>query len=162
MTTTTEEPRTVTDVVADLSIRAQAFIDGAYVDAVSGETFDCVSPIGGEVVATVAAGDSADVDRAVAGARAAFESGAWSRLAPKKRKQALQRLAGLMAEHAEELALLETDRHGQADPRRAVGRRPERRPSASPGTARRSTRSTTRSRRRGRTRTSRSCASPSG
>ena len=44
MTTTTDEPRSVTDVVADLSIRAQAFIDGAYVDAASGETFDCVEP----------------------------------------------------------------------------------------------------------------------
>ena len=67
-----------------------------------------MSPITGEVVAQVAAGDSADVDRAVAGARAAFESGAWSRLAPKKRKRVLQKLAGLMSEHAEELALLET------------------------------------------------------
>ena len=108
MTTISEGPRTVDDAVSGLGIRAQAFIDGGYVDAASGETFDCVSPIGGEVVAKVAACDSADVDRAVAGARAAFESGVWSRLAPKKRKQALQRLAALMSDHAEELALLET------------------------------------------------------
>ena len=65
MTTISDEPRSVTDVVADLAIRAQAYIDGAYVDAASGETFDCVSPIGGEVVATVAACDAPDVDRAV-------------------------------------------------------------------------------------------------
>jgi 4-guanidinobutyraldehyde dehydrogenase / NAD-dependent aldehyde dehydrogenase len=108
MTTISQGPRSVTDAVAGLDIRSQAFVDGAYVDAVSGETFDCVSPITGEVVAQVAAADSADVDRAVAGARAAFESGAWSRLAPKKRKRVLQKLAGLMSEHAEELALLET------------------------------------------------------
>ena len=108
MTTISEGPRSVTDAVAGLDIRSQAFIDGAYVDAVSGETFDCVSPITGEVVAQVAAADSADVDRAVSGARAAFESGAWSRLAPKKRKRVLQKFAGLMSEHAEELALLET------------------------------------------------------
>ena len=108
MTTISEGPRSVEDAVSGLGIRAQAFIDGGYVDAASGETFDCVSPIGGEVVATVAACDSADVDRAVAGARAAFESGVWSRLAPKKRKKALQRLAALMSDHAEELALLET------------------------------------------------------
>ncbi|HTK22722.1 MAG TPA: aldehyde dehydrogenase [Gaiella sp.] len=108
MTTVSEGPRSVEDAVSGLDIRAQAFIDGGYVDAASGETFDCVSPIGGEVLAKVAAGDKEDVDRAVAGARAAFESGVWSRLAPKKRKQALQRLASLMAEHAEELALLET------------------------------------------------------
>ena len=108
MTTISDEPRSVTDVAAELAIRAQAYIDGAYVDAASGETFDCVSPIGGEVIATVAAGDAADIDRAVAGARATFESGVWSRIAPKRRKQALVRLAGLMDEHAEELALLET------------------------------------------------------
>jgi len=108
MTTTTEEPRTVADVVADLSIRSQAFVDGAYVDAASGETFDSVSPIDGHVIAQVAAGDAEDVDRAVAGARAVFEAGTWSRLAPKKRKKVLQRLAELMSEHADELALLET------------------------------------------------------
>ncbi len=76
MTAIEEGPRTVGDVVADLDIRAQAFIDGEYVDAVSGETFACVSPVTGETIAQVAAGDAADVDRAVAGARAAFESGA--------------------------------------------------------------------------------------
>ncbi len=108
MTTISEGPRSVADAVAGLDIRSKAFIDGTFVDAVSGETFDCVSPISGEVVAQVAACDTADVDRAVAGARAAFESGAWSRLAPKKRKRVLQKLAGLMSEHAEELALLET------------------------------------------------------
>ncbi len=108
MTTISEGPRSVADAVAGLDIRSKAFIDGTFVDAVSGETFDCVSPISGEVVAHVAACDTADVDRAVAGARAAFESGAWSRLAPKKRKRVLQKLAGLMSEHAEELALLET------------------------------------------------------
>ena len=108
MTTISEGPRSVEDAVSGLGIRAQAFVDGDYVDAASGETFDCVSPIGGEVVAKVAACDAADVDRAVTGAREAFESGVWSRLAPKKRKKALQRLAALMADHAEELALLET------------------------------------------------------
>jgi gamma-glutamyl-gamma-aminobutyraldehyde dehydrogenase/4-guanidinobutyraldehyde dehydrogenase/NAD-dependent aldehyde dehydrogenase len=108
MTTISEGPRSVADVISGLDIRAQAFVDGSYVDAASGETFDCVSPIDGAVVAKVAACDAADVDRAVAGARAAFESGVWSRLAPKKRKQALQRLASLMADHAEELAQLET------------------------------------------------------
>src|SRR6185503_5031962 len=108
MTTVSEGPRSVEDAVSGLDIRAQAFIDGGYVDAASGETFDCVSPIGGEVVAKVAACDTEDVDRAVAGARAAFESGVWSRLAPKKRKKALQHLATLMSEHADELSLLET------------------------------------------------------
>jgi acyl-CoA reductase-like NAD-dependent aldehyde dehydrogenase len=100
--------QTVEDVLTDLSIRPQAFVDGAYVDALSGETFDCVNPATGRVIAAVAACDADDVDRAVRGARAAFESGVWSRLAPKQRKRVLVRLAELMREHRDELALLET------------------------------------------------------
>ena len=76
MTTISEGPPSVADAVAGLDIRSRAFIDGAYVDAVSGETFDCVSPATARSIAKVAAGDAADVDRAVAGARAAFETGA--------------------------------------------------------------------------------------
>jgi len=100
--------QTVEDAVTTLSIRSQAFVDGAYVDAASGATFDCVSPGTGRVIAQVAACDVEDVDRAVAGARRAFESGVWSRTAPKKRKKVLQRFATLIEEHADELALLET------------------------------------------------------
>jgi acyl-CoA reductase-like NAD-dependent aldehyde dehydrogenase len=99
---------TVDDVLTGISIRSQAFIDGEYVDAASGETFDCISPGSGRVIASVAACDSEDVDRAVRGARAAFESGVWSRLAPKKRKRVLLHFAELVREHRDELALLET------------------------------------------------------
>ena len=98
----------VADAVAGLEIRSRAFVDGEYVDALSGETFDCVSPVTGETIAHIAASNAADIDRAVRGARAAFESGVWSRLAPKKRKKTLLRLAALVEEHSEELALLET------------------------------------------------------
>jgi gamma-glutamyl-gamma-aminobutyraldehyde dehydrogenase/4-guanidinobutyraldehyde dehydrogenase/NAD-dependent aldehyde dehydrogenase len=89
-------------------IRAEAFIDGVYVPAADGETFACVNPATGETLADVAACDAADVDRAVRGARAAFASGVWSRSAPKHRKRVLRRLAELIDEHREELALLET------------------------------------------------------
>ena len=99
---------TVDDVLTGISIRSQAFIDGAYVDAASGETFDCISPGSGRVIASVAACDVDDVDRAVRGARKAFESGAWSRVAPKQRKRVLVRFAELIREHRDELALLET------------------------------------------------------
>jgi 4-guanidinobutyraldehyde dehydrogenase / NAD-dependent aldehyde dehydrogenase len=100
--------QTVDDVLSQLSIRSQAFVDGAYVDAASGKTFDCVNPANGRVIASVAECDSTDVDRAVRGARAAFESGVWSRAAPKQRKRVLVRLAELIREHRDELALLET------------------------------------------------------
>jgi acyl-CoA reductase-like NAD-dependent aldehyde dehydrogenase len=87
---------------------ASAFIDGRYVAAASGATFDCVSPIDGRVIARVASTDAADVDLAVAAARRAFESGSWSRQPPRERKRVLQRFAELLLEHRDELALLET------------------------------------------------------
>jgi acyl-CoA reductase-like NAD-dependent aldehyde dehydrogenase len=101
-------PVTLTDPLAGVNVRTQAFIDGRYVDARSGETFECISPITGRAVAQVAACDTADVDAAVRGARAAFASGVWSRSAPSRRKRVLLRLAELLREHRDELALLET------------------------------------------------------
>jgi len=88
--------------------RTQAFIDGRYVDAASGATFDCLSPIDGRLLGRVAACDARDVDRAVAAARRAFDAGHWSRAAPAHRKRTLQALARLVEQHADELALLES------------------------------------------------------
>ncbi|HET7202119.1 MAG TPA: aldehyde dehydrogenase [Steroidobacteraceae bacterium] len=93
---------------ADLEINGQAFIDGRYVDAASGATFDDVSPVDGRVIARVASTDQADVDLAVAAARRAFEQGVWSRQAPRERKRVLQRFAELVLAHRDELAMLET------------------------------------------------------
>jgi 4-guanidinobutyraldehyde dehydrogenase/NAD-dependent aldehyde dehydrogenase len=91
-----------------LPIESKAFIDGRYVAAASGATFDCVSPIDGRVLAQVASTDAADVDVAVAAARRAFEAGTWWRQPPRERKRVLLRLAELVLKHGEELALLET------------------------------------------------------
>jgi len=97
-----------TQKAATLSIRNQAFIDGKFVAAASGASFDCVSPIDGRTIASVVSCDAPDVDRAVKAARAAFEDGRWSRLAPRERKRLMLALAETMRKHAEELALLET------------------------------------------------------
>jgi gamma-glutamyl-gamma-aminobutyraldehyde dehydrogenase len=86
----------------------RAFIGGAYVDAADGATMPCVSPIDGRRLADIAACGSKDVDQAVRVARGAFERGVWASLAPRKRKSVLLRFARLIADHAEELALLET------------------------------------------------------
>ncbi|WP_273786552.1 aldehyde dehydrogenase [Brucella intermedia] len=91
-----------------LEIKGQAFIGGRFVDAVSGETFDNISPRDGQVIAKVAACDAADVDRAVTAARHAFESGVWRDRSPKERKKVLQRFAALFEKHMDELAVLET------------------------------------------------------
>lgn len=94
--------------VAKLKVKSRAFIDGRYVAAASGKTFDCINPGTGQVVASVAACDQEDVDRAVAVARRVFEAGTWSRLDPAERKRKMLAWASLMRDHAEELALLET------------------------------------------------------
>jgi 4-guanidinobutyraldehyde dehydrogenase / NAD-dependent aldehyde dehydrogenase len=91
-----------------LNIRSQAFIDGRYVDAVSGKTFACVSPIDGVCRGQIAECEDADVELAVAAARRAFESGVWSDASPVHRKKTLQKFARLIELHAEELALLES------------------------------------------------------
>jgi 4-guanidinobutyraldehyde dehydrogenase/NAD-dependent aldehyde dehydrogenase len=93
---------------AALSINGQAFIDGRYVAAASGATFDDVTPIDGRVIARVASTDQPDVDRAVSAARRAFDSGAWAHQPPRERKRVLQRFAELILAHGDELALLET------------------------------------------------------
>ncbi len=93
---------------AALSIQTQAFIDGAYVDAASGKTFACVSPMNGQCRAQIAECEAEDIDRAVAASRRAFEAGVWSETSPVHRKKILQKFALLLEKHAEELALLES------------------------------------------------------
>ncbi|MGE3778474.1 MAG: aldehyde dehydrogenase family protein [Pirellulaceae bacterium] len=83
-------------------------IDGERTGAVSGKTFPTVNPATGAVLADLPAGSSADVDKAVAAARRAFEDGRWSKLTPMTRKHALLRLAALIEENAVELALMES------------------------------------------------------
>lgn len=92
----------------DLPIERRAFIQGAYVEASSGETFECHSPIDGRLLAQVACCDAADAERAVHSAREAFASGLWAKYPPAKRKAILIRLAELIEAHRGELALLET------------------------------------------------------
>src|SRR5271166_5298374 len=93
---------------AALKIEGRAFIDGAYVDALDGATFAKVSPIDGRVFAHVADCGAADVDRAAKAARAAFESGVWRDADPLHKKKVLLRLAELIRENVDEIALLET------------------------------------------------------
>ncbi len=93
---------------ATLRLRDKAFIDGKAVEALSGETFDCINPATGGLLAKVAACGEADVDRAVKSARAAFEDGRWSRKSPAERKAVLLKLADLIRANTVELALLDS------------------------------------------------------
>lgn len=84
------------------------FIDGKFVDALDGAEFETINPSTGEVITRVAEAKAADVDRAVAAARKAFDSGPWRTMTPAKRAAALWRLGDLLLENAENLATIET------------------------------------------------------
>ncbi|ARN20404.1 aldehyde dehydrogenase [Piscinibacter gummiphilus] len=86
----------------------RAFIGGRRVAAADGATFDCVSPLNGRVLTTVARCREADVDAAVASARAAFDDGRWAHQPPAARKRVLQRFAEKILAARDELALVET------------------------------------------------------
>ncbi|WP_417450233.1 aldehyde dehydrogenase [Kordiimonas sp.] len=89
------------------TIHTKAFIDGAWVNAASGETFETINPATGTVIAHVASCDKADVDTAVASARRAFRASGWADLHPTKRGKLMIAFADKVAEHADELAVLE-------------------------------------------------------
>lgn len=88
--------------------RKQLLIDGEWVDALSGKTFDSVNPSNGKVLAQIAEGATEDVGRAVAAARRAFEQGEWGRLKPFDRAGLLLRLADLVDKHFDEFCWLDS------------------------------------------------------
>jgi phenylacetaldehyde dehydrogenase len=88
-------------------------INGKWVDAVSGKTFPTYNPATGEVLANVAEGDKEDINRAVAAARAAFDTGPWSKITPSQRGKLIWKLADLIEQHAEEFAQLESLDNGK-------------------------------------------------
>lgn len=96
-----------TSLAGEIEIESRAFIDGAYRDALSGATRETISPANGQKLADVANCGVADADRAVAVARAVFERGTWANMAPADRKMVLVRWAELIADNADEIALLE-------------------------------------------------------
>jgi len=91
-----------------LSIRTGLYIDGRYQSARAGESFECVNPASGAVIAHMARGQAADIDAAVASGVAAWKDRRWRGLAPRARMEVLQRFADLVQQHSQELALLET------------------------------------------------------
>jgi aminomuconate-semialdehyde/2-hydroxymuconate-6-semialdehyde dehydrogenase len=83
-------------------------IDGEEVPSLDGATMPDIDPFTREQWATVACGGKADADRAVAAARKAFDEGPWPRMGYEKRQAIMHRLADLMDEHADELAMADT------------------------------------------------------
>ncbi|MGE5242801.1 MAG: aldehyde dehydrogenase family protein [Betaproteobacteria bacterium] len=95
-----------------MTMQKQLFINGEWRDAAAGKTIDVVNPATEEVIATVPSAEQADVDAAVAAARAAFD-GAWGRLPARERGRLLWRLGDRLMERADEIARLETLHNGK-------------------------------------------------
>ncbi|HEY1802733.1 MAG TPA: aldehyde dehydrogenase family protein [Terriglobales bacterium] len=88
-------------------------INGRWVEAASGKTFPTYNPATGEVLSMVAEGDREDIDRAVKAARAAFETGPWSKITASERGRLIWKLADLLEQNLEEFAELESLDNGK-------------------------------------------------
>ena len=84
------------------------FVDGRWAAAQSGQSFDVLDPATGSRISRAAAGEAADVDRAVKAARNAFQSGPWPRLTHAERAKLILDLAAAVERNADEIALIET------------------------------------------------------
>jgi aldehyde dehydrogenase (NAD+) len=89
------------------------FINGKFVDSVSGKTFAAINPATGETICQVAEGNKADIDLAVGAARKALETGPWSKMDAADRGRLLYKLADLIEQNANDLAALEALNSGK-------------------------------------------------
>jgi len=96
-----------------LSGTKKMYINGEFVESVSGKTFETYNPATGEVLATVYEAGPEDIDLAVKAARKAFDEGPWSKMSAAKRSRLMYKLADLMEENRQELAQLETLDNGK-------------------------------------------------
>jgi phenylacetaldehyde dehydrogenase len=113
MILTTDAPSVSEKASSFLSHQHQLFIDGENVAAESGKRFEVLNPATGLVIATVAEGDKADVNKAVKAARRAFESGAWRSMTASERGKLIWRLADLLEENLDEFAEIESLDNGK-------------------------------------------------
>ncbi|KAL8504053.1 hypothetical protein ACS0TY_022696 [Phlomoides rotata] len=84
------------------------FINGEFVDAISGKTFETIDPRDGEVITNICEGEKEDVDLAVSAARQAFDNGPWPRLPGSERRRIMLKFADLIDQSVEEIAALDT------------------------------------------------------
>jgi (Z)-2-((N-methylformamido)methylene)-5-hydroxybutyrolactone dehydrogenase len=83
----------------------QTYIDGRWIDAASGKTFETCDPYTGQPWALIPECDKVDVDQAVDAASRAFERGPWPKMTPSARGKIMRRIAQLIEQHAEHLGL---------------------------------------------------------
>ena len=100
------KPETLTQQVKIMD--AKLFIDGEYVDALSGDTFESINPATNQRLALVANGSEQDAKRAIQSAKNAYGSGVWSKMPVEDRSDILCRMADLIMKNVDELAMVET------------------------------------------------------
>lgn len=105
---TPERSARIQHVPENLPEKIQHYIDGAFVDSVSGATFDVLDPVSNETYVQAAAGQQADIDLAVAAARRAFDNGPWPRMLPRARSRILNTVADIVESRDARLAELES------------------------------------------------------
>ena len=113
MATAVTAPSIDSNVSSFVGRKQKLLINGKWVEAASGKTFPTYNPATGDVLANVAEGDREDIDRAVKAARAAFETGPWSKISPAARGKMIWKLADLIEKHLEEFAQLESLDNGK-------------------------------------------------
>ena len=113
MTRISAQPAYSEPVRAFLAREQKLFIDGAWVDSTGGGTLPVYDPSTGREIARIVDATDADVDRAVAAARTAFDDGRWSGLSPYARERALAKLADLLEAAIPEIAELESIDNGK-------------------------------------------------
>jgi phenylacetaldehyde dehydrogenase len=113
MATATVSVQQHENVTGFVSKTRKMFINGKWVDSASGKTFPTYNPATGDVLSNIAEGDKEDIDRAVKAARAAFDTGAWSKISHSERGRMIWRLADLLEKHLEEFAQLESLDNGK-------------------------------------------------
>ncbi|PKO56814.1 MAG: aldehyde dehydrogenase, partial [Betaproteobacteria bacterium HGW-Betaproteobacteria-19] len=104
----------ISEATRQFLARPKRMLIGAeWLDAQSGETLEVIDPASGQPFTAVPAGAAADIDRAVAAARQAFESGEWSKMRPVDRERLLLKFADLVEANAQELAEIEALDNGK-------------------------------------------------
>ncbi len=106
-------PKASPKVKAWLAAPRPMLIDGDWVFAKSGKTFQVLDPATASPLAKVAEGDKADIDAAVEAARRAFDTGPWRRMTPSERGRIIHRIGDLILENMDELAELESLDNGK-------------------------------------------------
>jgi phenylacetaldehyde dehydrogenase len=99
--------------VRTLARKPALFINNQWISSTHGATLAVEDPSSGKEIGRIVDASDADVDRAVAAARAAFDDGRWSNLPPNKRERIINRLADLIESHAAEFAELESIDNGK-------------------------------------------------